>query len=122
MRALNGTKPCATVISLSRALRGRHRRTGICGRATFSKHFATRDQERGGTMTHLAFNTACSLVALLATSALAVADDVRAGSSAFGDWQTDAPGVTRKITVSDLPAPLATPPARNFSKVIPKPA
>jgi glucose/arabinose dehydrogenase len=88
----------------------------------FVETFRHSDQERGGTMTHLAFNTACSLVALLATSALAVADDVRAGSSAFGDWQTDAPGVTRKITVIDLPAPLATPPARNFSKVIPKPA
>jgi glucose/arabinose dehydrogenase len=71
-------------------------------------------------MTHLAFNTAFSLVALLATSALA--DDVRTGSAAYGDWQTDAPGVIRKITVGDLPSPLATPSARNFSKVIAKPA
>ena len=73
-------------------------------------------------MTHLAFNTACSLVALLATSAFALADDVRTGSAAYGDWQTDAPGIIRKITVGDLPSPLATPPARNFSKVIAKPA
>ena len=29
----------------------------------------------------------------------------RTGKDAFGDYKTDAPGVTRKITVGDLPAP-----------------
>src|ERR1700730_4323744 len=70
-------------------------------------------------MTRVALNTTCSLVALLATSALA--EDLRTGTAAFGDWQTDAPGATRKITVDALPAPLATPSARNVSKVIPQP-
>jgi hypothetical protein len=75
------------------------------------------DQERGEAMTHLAFNVSCSIVALLGTCASAVADDARTGSAAYGDWQTDAAGVMRKITVGDLPQPMATPSARNFSKV-----
>ena len=33
------------------------------------------------------------------------AADVRTGAAAFGDWQTDAPGVRRHIKPSDLPAP-----------------
>ena len=73
-------------------------------------------------MRDLRFNAAASLVALLATSALAVADDVRAGKAAYGDWQTDAPGVTRKITVGDLNTPFETPSKANQSKVIAKPA
>jgi hypothetical protein len=72
-------------------------------------------------MKHLAFSSASSLIALIGTSALAVAQDVRAGKAAYGDWQTDAPGVARKITVNDLSAPLETQPARNFSKVSPSP-
>jgi glucose/arabinose dehydrogenase len=73
-------------------------------------------------MKHLAFSSVSSLIVLLGTSALAVDQDVRAGKAAYGDWQTDAPGVTRKITANDLSAPLETPPGRNFSKVISKPA
>jgi glucose/arabinose dehydrogenase len=30
---------------------------------------------------------------------------VRTGAAAFGDWQTDAPGVRRHIRPADLPAP-----------------
>ena len=45
----------------------------------------------------------------------------RTGRSAYGDWQTDAPGVTRKITVGDLNAPLETPVTANRSKVVAKP-
>jgi glucose/arabinose dehydrogenase len=33
----------------------------------------------------------------------------RTGATAFGDWRTDAPGVVRKITVDDVPAPSAHP-------------
>jgi glucose/arabinose dehydrogenase len=47
---------------------------------------------------------------------------VRTGKAAFGDWHTDAPGVTRKITPADLPPPLDTRPAANRSRVVPKPA
>lgn len=40
--------------------------------------------------------------AALATGASA---QTRTGPAAFGDYKTDAPGVVRKITVADLPAP-----------------
>jgi len=68
------------------------------------------------------FGMASSLAALLATSALALADDVRTGKTAYGDWQTDAPGVMRKITVNDLDVPLETPVTANRSRVVAKPA
>jgi glucose/arabinose dehydrogenase len=35
------------------------------------------------------------------------------GQAALGDWTKDRPGVRRKITTSDLPAPYATPSAGN---------
>ena len=49
-------------------------------------------------MKHLiiTFGLASTLFAFLATSAPAVAQDVRTGRAAYGDWQTDAPGVTRR--------------------------
>src|SRR5262249_23979616 len=43
------------------------------------------------------------------------------GKAAYGDWHSDAPGVTRHITPADLQAPLATPSAANRSKVVAKP-
>ena len=46
---------------------------------------------------------------------------VKTGAAAFGDWRADAPGVWRRITVKDLPAPFATPSARNTSAVAPRP-
>ncbi|MBV9852612.1 MAG: sorbosone dehydrogenase family protein [Armatimonadetes bacterium] len=33
---------------------------------------------------------------------------LRTGQAAFGGWTTDAPGVRRRITLTDLPAPYAT--------------
>ena len=68
------------------------------------------------------FGAACTIAALLATASAAVAQAVRTGNAAYGDWHSDAPGLIRKITVDDLPPPLATPSAANRSKVIPKPA
>ncbi len=65
--------------------------------------------------------TAGAMVALVATSTFASAQSVRVGSAAYGDWHTDAPGVMRKITSTDLPAPLASPSTANRSKVGPKP-
>ena len=44
------------------------------------------------------------------------------GSTAFGDWRQDAPGVRRHISVNDLPEPFATPFAANYSKVIARPS
>ena len=47
---------------------------------------------------------------------------VRTGKAAYGDWHSDAPGVTRKITIADLSMPLETPSTANRSKVVAKPA
>jgi glucose/arabinose dehydrogenase len=44
------------------------------------------------------------------------------GAAAYGDWRTDAPGVRRKLTPADMPAPLASRPASNFSQVFARPA
>lgn len=43
------------------------------------------------------------------------------GKDAMSDWTGDAPGVRRKITVSDLPAPGATESARNMPKKVKRP-
>jgi glucose/arabinose dehydrogenase len=43
------------------------------------------------------------------------------GREAMGDWSTDAPGVRRRITVNDLPAPDSTRSASNHPKLV-KPA
>lgn len=56
----------------------------------------------------------------VATSASAAAP-VREDAAAFGDWRTDAPGVVRHITVADMPAPFATPPAGAPSSVVARP-
>jgi len=44
------------------------------------------------------------------------------GTAAFADHRTIKPGVIRKITAADLPAPLATPSATNRAQLIPRPA
>jgi glucose/arabinose dehydrogenase len=43
------------------------------------------------------------------------------GKAAMGDWSTDAPGVRRKLTPADMPAPNATPSAENSAHVVPRP-
>jgi len=45
----------------------------------------------------------CGLIAAPAAAA------PLAGKAAYGDWKSDAPGVTRKITPADLPPDVATP-------------
>jgi glucose/arabinose dehydrogenase len=66
--------------------------------------------------------TACFLLALIAIATIASAQTVRTGKNAYGDWHSDAPGVMRKITPADLPAPLTSPSTANRSKVVAKPA
>jgi glucose/arabinose dehydrogenase len=44
------------------------------------------------------------------------------GQAALGDWRTDAPGVRRRITVANLPAPYATRSVDNGPEVVPRPA
>ncbi len=44
------------------------------------------------------------------------------GAGAYGDWRADAPGVRRRLTSKDLPAPFSTKSATSFSSLIPRPA
>jgi glucose/arabinose dehydrogenase/cytochrome c2 len=46
---------------------------------------------------------------------------LRTGRVAFGGFQSDAPGVRRRITLADLPLPFATDSARNNAKVVDAP-
>jgi hypothetical protein len=65
---------------------------------------------------------ACIALVFLAICPRVSAQSVRTGPDAYGDWRTDAPGVMRRITPADLPAPGETPSTANRSKVVPKPA
>jgi glucose/arabinose dehydrogenase len=47
---------------------------------------------------------------------------VREGKDAYGSWEQDKPGTVRLIRPQDLPAPRATAPAVNVSRVVRKPA
>lgn len=49
------------------------------------------------------------------------APKVLMGKDALGGWQTDAPGVRRKITVADLPQPYATSSVDNGPKMVARP-
>src|SRR5256884_9522141 len=44
------------------------------------------------------------------------------GKAAMGDWRSDAPGVRRKITVSDLPPPSSNILSINRARVVNRPA
>jgi glucose/arabinose dehydrogenase len=46
---------------------------------------------------------------------------VLVGQGALGDWTTDAPGVRRRITLSDLPRPFATDSATNDARMVKRP-
>ncbi len=50
------------------------------------------------------------------------APGLRMGAAAFGDYRSDGPGVRRRFTAADLPAPFATPSARNNPSVVDRPA
>jgi glucose/arabinose dehydrogenase len=65
------------------------------------------------------------LVAYLATLPAATAPapaPTPAAKAGTGDFRGDAPGHRHKIAVSDLPAPFATPSARNSPRVVDRPA
>jgi len=47
---------------------------------------------------------------------------ILSGKAAMGDWTSDAPGVTRKITVQDLPPPGSNALAINRARVVDRPA
>ena len=66
-------------------------------------------------------------VCLLATAAFAQETSspdnakVRTGQAAFTNYQQEKPGVSRKITLADLPQPYATPSANNDAQIVPRP-
>src|SRR6266498_5660872 len=61
-------------------------------------------------------------VTAVMTSAAAEEGAVLTGTAAMGDWTSDAPGVTRKITVQDLPPPGSNALAINRARVVDRPA
>jgi glucose/arabinose dehydrogenase len=66
---------------------------------------------------------AAALAASAATAVLAqTAAPVLTGAAALGDWTTDKPGVTRRITAADLPKPNQRESARNSPQVDDRPA
>ncbi len=48
-------------------------------------------------------------------------NELLTGEAAKGDWSTDAPGVRRKLTAADLPAPFATESVRNHPRMVSQP-
>src|SRR6266567_6466120 len=74
---------------------------------------------------HSIFCAVCIVFGLTLTAHSAVApehDSLLTGKAAMGDWTTDAPGVRRKITVEDLPAPGSNLLAINPPRVVRRPA
>ncbi len=63
-----------------------------------------------------------AILAFLLTGSAALADDVRVGTAAFGDFTADAPGIRRHITPADLPPPYATDIKANMSMIVAPPA
>jgi glucose/arabinose dehydrogenase len=51
-----------------------------------------------------------------------VSQQILRGQGALGDWRTDAPGVRRLITPSDMPKPYATSSSDNHPEEAPRPA
>ena len=62
------------------------------------------------------------LVALVGSAAaFGQSSPVLTGAEAYGDWRSDAPGVRRKITPSDMPPPYATASANNGPTIVEHP-
>src|SRR5215470_11947699 len=81
----------------------------------------------GSALSRLAPAIAGMLASTLAMGAPPPADApavpaVLTGQAAMGDWTTDAPGVRRKLTPADLPAPYATKSAENSAHMVARPA
>ncbi len=63
-----------------------------------------------------------SLILFALAAALAAPSQTRTGAAAYNDYSQQAPGVTRKLTIADLPKPYATVSVDNGSPRIPRPA
>src|SRR5437016_7739194 len=79
--------------------------------------------------TRCGFHSVSCATFIAATFSLAVSIGAAAesgtlltGKAAMGDWTSDAPGVRRKITVNDLPAPSSNILAINRAHVVERPA
>ena len=73
-------------------------------------------------MSRLDRTTALAIVLCTAASLAQAQDKMLTGEAAYGDYTTNAPGVTRLIRASDVPAPYATQSARNASQLVARPA
>ena len=58
-----------------------------------------------------------AVILLLASGAHGEAGPILTGSATFGDWTADKPGVTRKISPSDMPAPNTAQSVRVFPRI-----
>ncbi|HEX4181032.1 MAG TPA: PQQ-dependent sugar dehydrogenase [Caulobacteraceae bacterium] len=56
-------------------------------------------------MLRLKASVALPTLGLMLFMGLSASAQLRIGAAAFGDWTTDAPGVVRKISATDIPAP-----------------
>jgi glucose/arabinose dehydrogenase len=65
---------------------------------------------------------AAALSIAIQLEAAAESGTLLSGKAAMGDWKSDAPGVRRKITVTDLPPPGSNALAINFPRVTRRPA
>ena len=63
-----------------------------------------------------------ALIVAVAAPSSPGADRVLTGQGALGDWTTDAPGVRRRIALSDLPRPYATRSVDNGPDMVRRPA
>ncbi len=65
---------------------------------------------------------AATLIAIFSVAPAANADpELLTGTAAYGGWRKDRPGLRRKITLDDLPAPLATPSSARAPRIVPRP-
>ncbi len=79
--------------------------------------FATR--RSGAHLRHM--RTFLAVLSIIGSVATVHAEAVRSGPAAFGDWRSDAPGVTREIKPDGLAAPFASPSSSQAPLVIARP-
>jgi glucose/arabinose dehydrogenase len=76
----------------------------------------------GFSVVRWAFVIAAVLSIAVLLEAAAESETLRTGKGAMGDWESDSPGVQRKITVADLPPPSSNVLAINMPRVVRRPA
>jgi glucose/arabinose dehydrogenase len=80
------------------------------------------ENRRAGFVFFCTLTIAAAFTIPVSLEAAAETGTLLAGKAAMGDWKSDAPGVRRKITAADLPAPSSNILAINSPHVIPRPA